>query len=282
MKYSELFGVKPGSSVRLAEIDPGFTDDQEDKKSAADEVAGDLELLCRLQYLLYAEHKRSLLIILQGVDASGKDGTVSHVFSGINPQGAYVHSFKEPTREELDHDFLWRVHRQTPAKGQLAIFNRSQYEDVLVVRVHNLVPEDVWQKRYGLINDFEKNLALAGTTILKFFLYISEGEQLKRFKDRLDDPERRWKISEADYTERAYFGEYITAYEEVLNKTSTDYAPWFIIPADHKWFRNLAVSKIVVETLESLHMSTPPPSVDIDKIRKEYHDAKKDEKKASK
>jgi PPK2 family polyphosphate:nucleotide phosphotransferase len=220
-----------------------------------------------------------LLICLQGLDAAGKDGTIGHVFAALNPQGARVHAFQVPSEEEADHDFLWRAHVHAPRKGEIVIFNRSHYEDVLVVRVHNLVPESVWSQRYDLINDFEKNLTAAGTTILKFYLHISEDEQLRRFKDRLDDPGRRWKISEADYIERSYFKQYLTAYEAVLSQTSTTHAPWFVIPANHKLFRNLAVSRIVAETLESFGMTLPPPTVDIDDIRRRYHAAERAEAK---
>ncbi|MGB6987053.1 MAG: polyphosphate kinase 2 family protein [Candidatus Aquilonibacter sp.] len=274
MTYTEQFRVKPGERVDLERIDAGFKDG--DKAAAADQMEHDIERLCELQYLLYAGRKHALLIIVQGLDAAGKDGTIKHVFSGVDPQGARVHSFKEPTAVELAHDFLWRVHAQTPALGDIMIFNRSHYEDVLIVRVHNLVPKDVWSKRYDLINDFERNLTDANTTILKFFLHMSPQEQLKRFKARLDDPQRQWKISIADYTERAYFPQYTEAYKEVLERTSTPRAPWFIIPSDHKWFRNLVVSKIVVEALESLDLGLPPTTVDIDEIRRKYHAAKSD------
>jgi PPK2 family polyphosphate:nucleotide phosphotransferase len=277
MSYREHFEVRPGSHVTLSDIDSGFTGKHERKAAAAAEMKRDDRRLSELQYLLYAEHKRSLLVVLQGPDASGKDGTVRHVFGALNPQGARAHSFKEPSREEADHDFLWRAHVPAPGKGEMVIFNRSHYEDVLIVRVHDLVPESVWSKRYELINEFERNLALAGTTILKFYLHITEKEQLERFEKRLDDPKRQWKISEADYTERAYFKQYVRAYEDVLKETSTPHAPWFVIPSKRKWFRNLAVSKIVVETLQSLDMHFPPPSVDIDEIRRKYHAAEANE-----
>jgi PPK2 family polyphosphate:nucleotide phosphotransferase len=278
LSYRKHFGVRPGTRVRLSAIESDFTGRHANRRSARAEMRRDDKRLCDLQYLLYANHQRSVLVVLQGMDASGKDGTVRHVFDGLNPQGARAYSFKEPSPEELDHDFLWRIHLRAPAKGELVIFNRSQYEDVLVVRVHQLVPKSVWSKRYELINEFERNLSLAGTTILKFFLHISEKEQLRRFKKRLDDPARQWKISEADYCERAFFKDYTKAYEDVLEKTSTSYAPWYVIPAKHKWFRNLAVSKIVVETLESFGMKFPPPSVDLDEIRRKYHSAEKGEK----
>jgi len=267
VNFSKHFRVEPRARVNLADIDPGFTGAHEHKADAAGEMDRDIEKLAALQYLLYAGNEHSVLIVLQGLDASGKDGTISHVFRGLDPQGARVHAFKEPSAEELAHDFLWRVHRQTPQRGEIVIFNRSHYEDVLVVRVHDLVPKSVWSKRYDLINDFEKNLADAGTTILKFYLHMSPQEQLKRFKARLDDHSRQWKISEADYTERAYFADYLRAYEAVLEKTSTPDAPWFIIPSDHKWFRNLAISQIVAETLDGLGMKLPPTTVDLDAIR---------------
>ena len=184
-----------------------------------------------------------------------------------------MHAFKVPSAEEAAHDFLWRAHRAAPGRGQIAIFNRSHYEDVLVTRVHDLVPKDVWSKRYARINQFEKNLAQNGTHILKFFLHISPDEQLRRFKSRLDDPRKQWKISESDYTERAYWDAYTKAYEDVLERTSTRRAPWFIIPANHKWFRNLAVSQIVVETLEDLNMHYPVPTVDLAEIARKYHAA---------
>jgi PPK2 family polyphosphate:nucleotide phosphotransferase len=275
MSYRKRFGVCPGSHVALSEIDSEFTGKHAHKASAAGEMKRDDAKLDDLQYLLYANHQRSLLIVLQGMDAAGKDGTVRHVLGALNPEGARAHSFKAPSQEEADHDFLWRAHVQAPRKGEIVIFNRSHYEDVLIVRVHDLVPESTWSKRYELINEFERNLVLAGTTILKFYLHITEGEQLKRFKKRLDDPRRQWKISEADYTERACFSKYVKAYEDVLSKTSTQYAPWFVIPANHKWFRNLAVSKIVVETLKSFDMNFPAPTVDIAEIREKYHTAEK-------
>jgi PPK2 family polyphosphate:nucleotide phosphotransferase len=271
LNYSKLFAVKPGTRVRLADVKSGFTGKHENKAAATAEMQRDDRRLADLQYLLYAAHGRSLLVCLQGMDASGKDGTVRHVFGALDPQGARAHAFKEPSQEEADHDFLWRAHVHAPAKGEIVIFNRSHYEDVLIVRVHDLVPESVWSKRYELINEFERNLTLAGTTILKFYLHITEKEQLRRFAKRLDDPTRQWKISDADYTERAYFPEYVKAYEDVLAKTSTAHAPWFVIPSKRKWFRNLAVSKIVIETLKAFDMKFPPPTVDADEIRRKFH-----------
>jgi PPK2 family polyphosphate:nucleotide phosphotransferase len=273
--YRKKFLVEPGSKVHLDEIDPSYTG-KHDEASARAAVQDRVERLQRLQYLLYAENKRSVLIVLQAMDAGGKDGTIRHVLGVMNPQGAYVHPFKEPTLEEAAHDFLWRAHRVAPARSQVGIFNRSHYEDVLVVRVRGLVPKDVWSKRYDRIVEFEKTLAQANTHILKFYLHISADEQLRRFKDRLEDPHRQWKISESDYADREYWDDYMRAYEAALEKTSTERAPWYVIPANHKWFRDFAVSKIVVDTLESLDMQYPPPSVDIEEIKRKYHAAAKD------
>jgi len=282
MNYHDLLLVKPGKAAKLSTVDPNFKAKQEDKSSAEAEIAKDAKKLGDLQYLMYAEGRRSLLICLQGLDASGKDGTIRHVLGVMNPQGTRVYGFKAPSPLEASHDFLWRAHLYTPAKGEIVVFNRSHYEDVLIARVHNLVPKAVWSKRYDLINDFEKNLVDAGTHILKFYLHISEDEQLRRFKQRLDDPSRHWKISEADYAERKLWPKYMEAQEDALTKTSTKDAPWFIVPANHKWFRNLAISRIVVSTLESLRMKTPPPRIDIDEIRRKYHSAERDEKRRGK
>lgn len=274
MNYLERFKVSPGARVKLKEIDPSFKDGHESHKSAAEELGIYQEKLRELQDLLYAERKHSLLICLQAMDTGGKDGTINHVLAAMNPQGCRVAAFKEPSAVELSHDFLWRVHKAAPANGEVVIFNRSHYEDVLIARVHNLVPKAVWSRRYDQINAFEKGLVRHDTQILKFYLHISKAEQLKRFKQRLDDPSKNWKISEADYKERAYWKDYTAAYEEALSRCSTEHAPWFIIPANHKWFRNLAVARIVVEHLETLKMKYPKPSVDIEHIRKEYHAAK--------
>lgn len=275
MKYSELFLVKPGHKVNLTKIDPDFTDKHKDKASAKDEIEKYNRHLHDLQYRLYAEGKHSLLICIQGLDGAGKDGIINHVLGAMNPQGTKICAFKVPTKEEAAHDFLWRIEKQVPAKGEVTIFNRSHYEDVLVARVHETVPKKVWSARYDFINYFEKKLATNGTHILKFLLHISPEEQLERFKQRLDDPERRWKISESDYEERKFWNEYIHAYEKALSKTSTPNAPWYIIPSNHKWFRNLAVSKIVIEKLESMGMKLPAAKVDIDEIRRKYHKAEK-------
>lgn len=279
-KYSKQFRVPPDTKVRLEKIDPSYTAKHTKRKSAVKEVEKLDRKLRELQYLLYAEGKRSLLICLQALDAAGKDGTINHVLGAMNPQGARVHGFKAPSKEEAEHDFLWRIERQTPKRGEVVIFNRSQYEDVLVVRVHNLVPDEVWKGRYELINDFEKNLVENGTHILKFFLHISPEEQLLRFRQRLEDPARHWKISESDYAEREFWQAYTQAYEEALSRTSTEHAPWFVIPSNNKWFRNLAVAKIVAETLESLDMKFPEPTVDIEEIRRNYHKAEEAEEKS--
>ena len=232
----------------------------------------------KLQYLLYADGNHSLLVVLQALDAGGKDGVVRHVFSGMNPQGTSVFGFKQPSKEEAAHDFLWRAHLRAPGKGEVVIFNRSHYEDVLVVRVHKLVPHAVWSKRYDLINDFEEMLSAGGTRILKFYLHISPQEQLSRFAQRLDDPSRNWKISDSDYSERELWPQYAEAYEDAMALTSTKRAPWFIIPANHKWFRDLAVSQIIVDTMDEMGLKLPAAHVDLAAIRRKYHAAKRAEK----
>jgi len=274
-EYSGRFIIEPGKKVRLAEIDPGYKHGHKNEADVTALLEADKQRLHELQTLLYAEHARSLLICLQGMDTSGKDGTISHIFGAMNPQGVRVVSFKTPSAKEASHDFLWRVHEGTPAKGEIAVFNRSHYEDVLVVRVHELVPKSVWSNRYEQINAFEQELSAEGTHILKFFLHISKAAQLERFKARLDEPAKRWKISEADYAERKHWDGYIDAYDEAISRCSTKHAPWFVIPADHKWFRNLAIGRIMVEQLEALGMHYPKPTVDLDRIRREYHDAAK-------
>jgi PPK2 family polyphosphate:nucleotide phosphotransferase len=268
--------VDSGSKVNLKHIDSAYTGKVESREGSDAETQRNIGRLDTLQYLLYADATKSLLIVLQALDAGGKDGVVRHLFSGMNPEGTSVAGFKEPTAEELAHDFLWRVHRKTPAKGQITIFNRSHYEDVLVVRVHKLVPEPVWSKRYGLINDFEATLRQSGTHVLKFYLHISPEEQLRRFKERLDDPARNWKISESDYTEREFWPQYRAAYEEAMERTSTEHAPWYIIPADHKWFRNLAISQIVADTMQKMDLKMPAARVDLAAIRRKYHEASAD------
>jgi PPK2 family polyphosphate:nucleotide phosphotransferase len=272
--FLKTFAVKPGSRVKLHDIDPGYHGHHVSHDEALPEIQSDMQKMDRLQYLMYAEKKHSLLIVLQGLDAAGKDGTIRHLFTGMNPQGCRVAAFKQPTPQEFEHDFLWRVEPHAPAKGEIVIFNRSHYEDVLVVRVHKVVPSSVWSKRFELINDFEKLLVEDNnTTILKFLLYISQEEQLARFAQRLDDPTRRWKISKSDYEERNYWPDYIQAFEDMLHRTSTPHSPWFVIPSNHKWFRDLAISRIVTHTLESMEMKLPKPTVNIADIRHRYYKA---------
>jgi PPK2 family polyphosphate:nucleotide phosphotransferase len=275
VNYIQRFKVQPGARVKLKDIDPEFTDDYKNHEAAEEEIAQFQNRLRELQVLLYAQRRQSLLICLQAMDTGGKDGTISHVLGAMNPQGCRVAAFRQPSAEELAHDFLWRAHRVAPATGEVVIFNRSHYEDVLIVRVHNHVPKEVWSRRYDQINSFEKGLVDHDTHILKFYLHISKEEQLERFRNRLDDPSKQWKISEADYQERRFWDDYVSAYEDALSRCSTEHAPWFVIPANHKWFRNLAVARIVVEHLETLNMKYPRPTVDIEHIRHEYHAAKK-------
>lgn len=233
------------------------------KAETQEKTAKLVDRIGELQELLYAEHKHKVLILLQGMDTSGKDGAVRKVLRETSPQGVRVVSFKKPTEPELDHDYLWRVHAQVPARGELVVFNRSHYEDVLVVRVHSLVPESVWKKRYDHINAFERMLADEGTTILKFFLHISSEEQRERLQARLDDPTKRWKFQHGDLAERKRWDDYMRAYEDVLEKTSTDWAPWTIVPADRKFMRDFLVAGAVVKALEKLKMKYPdPPDVD--------------------
>lgn len=270
----QRFRVTPGEKVKLHRYDPGETPQGVDKDEGDGLLASVLQDLGKLQYRLYAERRQGLLVVLQGIDGSGKDGTIRHVMTGMNPAGCVVTSFKEPTKLELDHDFLWRVHPHAPAKGDVAVFNRSHYEDVLVVRVHRLVPKDMWSKRYALIREFEHLLRTAGgTTVVKFFLHISKEEQLKRFEQRLEDPERQWKIAESDYTERDRWDDYVGAYEDALTETSTEHAPWYVVPADKKWVRNLMVAKVLVDTLKSMNIRPPEPTVDLHRIRAAFHKA---------
>lgn len=276
MDFRTHFLVDPLTPLKLANIDPSDTGGI-DKAQAAELTAKYLQLMEEDQFLLYADGHQSLLVILQAMDAAGKDGVIRHVFSAMNPQGTRVHGFKQPTPCEAAHDFLWRAHAQAPADGEVVIFNRSHYEDVLIVRVHDLVPQAIWSQRYEKINDFERLLAENGTRVIKFFLHISPEEQLERFKQRLEDPRRHWKISESDYTERKFWPQYMEAYEEALQKTSTLNAPWYVIPANHKWFRNLAVSQIISDTLNEMGLELPPTHVDINDIKAHYHAAVKAE-----
>jgi PPK2 family polyphosphate:nucleotide phosphotransferase len=273
MNYAEKFLVPSGRPLSLAAIDPAFKNKLVDKDSAQPEIDAHAQRLTALQYRLYAAGERSVLICLQALDAGGKDGTIRHVLGAMNPQGVRVHAFKQPTPNEARHDFLWRAHVHAPCRGEVAVFNRSHYEDVLVPRVHDQLSTSTWHARCDQINDFERTLIANGTRILKFYLHISPDEQLRRFKQRLDDPARQWKISEADYAERPHWKRYISTYEEVLARTSSADAPWFVIPADHKWFRNLAISEIVATAMEALDIHLPATRVDLDEIRRKYHGA---------
>jgi PPK2 family polyphosphate:nucleotide phosphotransferase len=270
VSFSKRFRVEPGAKVQLAEIDPADTGLAASKRAAKDALAGDVGALNDLQWALYAEGRQSLLIVLQAPDAGGKDGTIRKIFTAFNPQGCHVQSFKVPSTLERAHDFLWRVHPHAPPRGGVTIFNRSHYEDVLVVRVRNLAPEAVWRPRYDHINAFERLLADSGTRILKFYLHISKEEQLARFAARLDDPTKNWKISEVDYEERAYWDDYVSAFEETFERCSTDIAPWYVIPADRKWYRNLVIARIVREEMEAMNFQMPRPTVDLEDIRSRY------------
>lgn len=241
--------INEGEHIKLADFDPDYTGEQGDKQSAGEELKGLRKELYAQQEMLWAARHQSVLMILQGTDTSGKDGTIRHVLANLNPQGCQVHSFTEPTQEELDHDFLWRVHQVVPGKGYLGVFNRSHYEDVLVVRVNKLAPAKVWQARYEAINNFEKLLATNDTIILKFFLHISYEEQEKRLLAREKDVDKAWKLSAADWEGRHSWPAYQQAYEDMLTKCSKPWAPWYIVPANHKWFRNLAIARVLVETL---------------------------------
>jgi PPK2 family polyphosphate:nucleotide phosphotransferase len=259
--------VKPGEKVDLSKWDPNDTGDfKGDKKEGLAEVAKLNVELEVLQEMLFAEHKHKVLIVVQAMDTGGKDGVIRRVFDGVNPQGVRVASFKVPTQEELDHDYLWRVHKVTPGAGEMVIFNRSHYEDVLVVRVHNYVPPAVWKKRFDQINQFERLLAENGTTILKFYLHIDQDEQKERLQARLDEPHKHWKFRLGDLEERKLWPDYMQAYADVLSKTSTKYAPWFIVPANRKWYRDLVISTVLVDTLKGLKMKFPEPEENLDGI----------------
>ena len=259
------YRIAPDTAVRLRDFDPDDTSfvpgGKEEGRAASAKI---VQRLGELQELLYAEHKHKVLIVLQGMDTSGKDGTIRHVMGGFDAVGVRVASFKKPTSIELDHDFLWRIHAQTPASGEIAVFNRSHYEDVLVVRVHDLVSEKVWRKRYAQINDFERMLTENGTIILKFFLHISKDEQKKRLEDRIQDPTKRWKFQSGDLDERKLWNQYVKAYEDALSRTSTAAAPWYVVPANAKWYRNYVVASVIADALEGLKMKYPEP--DLSKI----------------
>ncbi len=268
---SQPFIVKPGDSITLSNIEqnckperiPDYTGTFQKKGETKKPLKKLNKRLLKLQELLYAESKHALLIILQGMDTCGKDGTIRKVMAGINVQGCKVVNFKVPSSDEIARDFLWRAHKAVPKKGMIGIFNRSHYEDVLVVRVHDLVDESVWKKRYQQINDFEKMLVENGTVVLKFFLHISKDEQKERLESRINDPTKHWKITEADIRERSYWDDYMQAYESVLQKCTTQWAPWYIIPANRKWYRNIVITERIVETLEKLDMNYPKPNSDV-------------------
>ena len=260
IRYLETtrFRVAPGAKVQLDKLDPAATAGmgKQEGKAAAERLNTDLEAL---QELLYADGRHKLLVILQGVDACGKDGTIRSVFEGVNPQGVKVASFKRPTEEELAHDYLWRVHSRLPRSGEIAIFNRSHYEDVLIVRVKELVSTKRWKARYDHINAFEQMLVDEGTTIVKFYLHISKAYQKERLQARLDNPKKTWKFNPDDLTERAHWHEYMEAYEDALRKCSTTRAPWYVVPAERRWYRDLVMASVLVETLEALEMKYPVP-----------------------
>src|SRR3954470_8982898 len=254
---SALYRVEPQAKVRLADQDPADSGTYEDADEARQELGQLVEQIAHLQARLYAEESRSVLVVLQGIDAAGKDSSVKHVFRGTNPQGVRVYSFKEPSNEESAHDFLWRYHQHTPAAGVIHVFNRSHYEDVLVVPVKGLVPEERWRSRYDSINDFERMLARERTTIVKFFLHISKDAQLDRFRERADREDKHYKFSANDLREREHWDAYQEAYENALRLTSTPWAPWYVVPADHKWFRNLVVGRITAAVLDALDPRWP-------------------------
>ncbi len=259
--------LQPGKKVRIKKIPTKAVDFRGDRIAAEQEFAELREEFIELQFRLYAEGRRKLLIVFQAMDAGGKDGAIRHVFKGVNPQGVHVTSFKVPSTEELAHDFLWRIHKAVPGAGVIGIFNRSHYEDVLVVRVEKLVPEKVWRQRYDMINDFERYLTETGTTILKFFLHISPDEQKKRFQERLADPKKQWKFSVEDLEKRTQWNDYMAAYQDVLERCTTDYSPWHVIPADQKWYRNLAIVRTIVDTLQDMKLELPKPPANLKQLR---------------
>ena len=251
------YRIQPGEPIRLADIDPNASEHYKKKKDVEVELEKQRKRISKLQERLYAENQRSLLIVLQAMDTGGKDGTIKHVFSGVNPQGCQVWSFKKPSDEEVSHDFLWRYHHRAPQRGMITIFNRSHYEDVLIVRVKNLVPEDVWRKRYHTINEFEQMLTLSNITVIKFFLHISKDEQKRRLESRLENPDKRWKFSSNDIKERRLWDDYQLAFEEAISNCSTDYAPWYVVPANKKWYRNLVIARTLADTLEAMNPQYP-------------------------
>lgn len=267
MTWWRRLRIKPGARPSLADIDPEETHGITKGPKLDAELARNIERLDELQYVMYAERRHALLIVLQGMDASGKDGTIRHVITGFNPQGCRAIAFKAPTPDEQAHDFLWRVHAAVPGKGDVAIFNRSHYEDVVAARVRELVPAPVWKARYDAINAFEAALAADGVVIVKLFLHISKDEQKRRLERRLEDKTRQWKVSASDFEDRKHWKEYMRAYEDAITNCNSADAPWYVVPANHKWFRNLAVSRILVDTLEALDMHFPKPTVDLSAIK---------------
>jgi PPK2 family polyphosphate:nucleotide phosphotransferase len=257
----------PLSRVSLRAWDPGRVIGPWNKKTAAEQIARNTRVSSELAYRLFAENRRAVLVVLQGMDTSGKDGTIRTVMTGINPQSFQITSFRQPSVEELQRDFLWRIHQAVPRKGHVGVFNRSHYEDVLIVRVRQLAPESVWKRRYDRINEFEQLLTEGGVTLVKCFLHISREEQRERLQARLDDPQKRWKFSPADLEERKLWPLYQKAYEDALTRCNTPQAPWHVIPSDRKWFRNLTVSQIFRETLERLNPQFPPPSPGLEGLR---------------
>ena len=260
------YRVQPGSRVDLSAIDAGDSGPFHAAHDVKAELKRQRKRIEALQERLYAGHRQSLLVVLQALDTGGKDGAIRGVFNGINPQGCDVTSFKQPSIEELDHDFLWRYHRKAPGRGMIGIFNRSHYEEVLIVKVKDLAPGSDWDRRYAAINAFERNLADSGTTILKFYLHISKAEQKRRLQSRLDDPEKHWKFDPADLVERGRWDDYMTAFEDALSACSTDAAPWYVIPANHKWYRNLVLARTIADTLEAMGPRFPPAAPGLDEI----------------
>ena len=260
------YRIAPGEKFKMSYIDPDESEHYKDKKDITKELKKQRARISDLQERLYAERKQSLLIVLQALDTGGKDGTIRGVFQGVNPQGCQVWSFKSPSSEELEHDFLWRYHQKTPTRGMINIFNRSHYEDVLIVRVKSLVEESVWQHRYRMINEFEHMLTLNNTTIIKFYLHISKAEQKKRLEARLEDPAKHWKFSSADLKERKLWDKYMVAFEDAISKCATDYAPWYVVPANKKWYRNLVIARTIADTLEAMNPQYPPAEKGLSKI----------------
>lgn len=260
------YRVEPGKPIVLADFDPDASEHYQKSKDVEKELEHQRDRLGKLQQRLYAENKRSLLIVLQAMDTGGKDGTIKNVFSGVNPQGCRVWSFKKPSEEESSHDFLWRYHQRTPQRGMITIFNRSHYEDVLIVRVKQLVPEEVWRSRYHVINEFEQALTLSNIAVIKFFLNISKDEQKRRLESRLEDPDKRWKFSSNDIKERLLWDDYQLAFEDAINNCSTAYAPWYVVPANKKWYRNLVIARAIADTLEAMNPQYPPAEQNLENI----------------